>query len=193
LDYPDRVRHLVLVDPWGFGVAPSPEELQEIHRIPNWVKAMSGLITRYSPLAGMRAAGPWGPTLVRRLRRDLGVRYPHNDSSAIYEYIYQCNAQNPTGEYAFHSMSKFFGYAKRPMLDRFLLMDQNVPSTILRGDRSWIKAEPFEQIRKERKNAYVDFKIVHHAGHHIYADNPKEFEKIMRSVSQMVEDRKDLQ
>lgn len=55
---------------------------------------------------------------MKKLRSDLGVRYAYEEPNAIYEYVYQCNAQKPSGEMAFRSMYKDFGWARRPMISR---------------------------------------------------------------------------
>ena len=58
LKHPTRVHHLVLADPWGFPEKPSDEELSVI--IPAWVKVLGAVLSPFNPLAGVRAAGPWG-------------------------------------------------------------------------------------------------------------------------------------
>lgn len=57
LYYP-RVKHLILVDPWGFPVRPT--EPGQVRTAPTWVKAVAAVLGRSNPLAVLRAAGPWG-------------------------------------------------------------------------------------------------------------------------------------
>ena len=57
LKYPDRVKHLVLVDAWGFPEKP-PEDQQR--RVPLWIKAIATVIKPFNPLAVLRVAGPFG-------------------------------------------------------------------------------------------------------------------------------------
>lgn len=56
--YPDRVRHLVLVDPWGFMERP-PESERRL-TVPVWVRVIATMMTPFNPFAALRAAGPWG-------------------------------------------------------------------------------------------------------------------------------------
>ncbi|VDN36464.1 unnamed protein product [Gongylonema pulchrum] len=120
IENPERVRHLVLVDPWGFPEKP-PEPPRQRHR-PTWIWAATQAISFFNPLTALRLAGPYefnlGVSLIKKMRPDLSLRYGCADPNAIYEYIYQCNAQEPTGETAFIDMSFSFGWAKRPMLGR---------------------------------------------------------------------------
>lgn len=73
-----------------------------------------------------------GPTLVRRVRGDLGRKFGGNgDEEAIFDYIYHCNAQEPSGETAFKTLSASFGWAKRPMIDRLPSLQKDVPITFM--------------------------------------------------------------
>ena len=56
LKHPSRVQHLILVDSWGFPEKPTEFEFT----IPWWVKALVTVASPFNPLAGLRAAGPWG-------------------------------------------------------------------------------------------------------------------------------------
>lgn len=56
LEHPSRVQHLVLVDSWGFPEKPAEFE----YNIPMWARVLKAVITPFNPLAGLRAAGPWG-------------------------------------------------------------------------------------------------------------------------------------
>nr|XP_020633475.1 protein ABHD4 [Pogona vitticeps] len=94
LQYPDRVKHLILVDPWGFPTRPT--DPAQTPNPPTWVKAVATVLGRSNPLAVLRAAGPWGPGLVQRFRPDFKKKFADFfDDDTISEYIYHCNAQTP--------------------------------------------------------------------------------------------------
>lgn len=115
LKYPQRIKHLILADPWGF-----QDYRERMQRIPLWVRAMIKVLGPLNPLSIVRAAGPLGPRLVRA-RKDLGDKFTEisdDDSAPIYDYIYHCNAQKPSGEIGFKNLTVKMGFAKYPMLER---------------------------------------------------------------------------
>jgi pimeloyl-ACP methyl ester carboxylesterase len=58
IKYPARIKHLILVDPWGF--PDKPANLEERYNINPLKKAVIKIMLRFSPLAAMRALGPLG-------------------------------------------------------------------------------------------------------------------------------------
>ena len=56
--YPERVRHLVLVDPWGFVEPPSEEEVRQ--RVTGFWRLTWHVMSYMRPFTAVRAAGPWG-------------------------------------------------------------------------------------------------------------------------------------
>lgn len=189
LKHPSRVQHLVLVDAWGFPEKPSELEFT----LPWWIKALARVSSFFNPFAGIRAAGPWGPSLVQRFRPDLQRKYSRllSDESddTIFNYIYHCNAQKPSGETAFKNMNVSYGWAKFPMIDRISDVDKNIPITMIHGSESWISVESSYQTKYLRKDSFVDIRIILDAGHHVYADQPDNFNKLVDKICRK-EDRK---
>lgn len=58
LQHPDRVKHLILADPWGIPEKPPPGE--QTFEIPRWAKVVAAILSPFNPLAAVRVAGPWG-------------------------------------------------------------------------------------------------------------------------------------
>jgi len=190
LEHPDRVRHLVLVEPWGYIPKPPPNERQ--YPLPVWVRTLAQIASAFNPLTTLRAAGPWGPTLIRRVRGDLGRKFGNGNEEAIFDYIYHCNAQAPSGESAFKTLSASFGWAKRPMIDRIPALKKDVPMTFIYGSRSWMDASPgYEMQQHLRPDSYVSVHVVGGAGHHVYADEAEQFNTLATDVCRLVDNDAD--
>lgn len=183
IKYPARVKHLILADPWGFPV--KPFESNTNRHIPVWVKFLGAVLSPFNPLAGLRAAGPWGPSLVRQFRPDFQRKFSSMLSDdAIFNYIYHCNAQEPSGETAFKNMTIPYGWARHPMIYRITSIDRNIPMTMIYGSRSWIDSSSGQETKQRRIGCEVDIVVVTGAGHHVYVDKPQQFNELVESVCQ---------
>ena len=94
-----------------------------------------------------------------------------------------------SGETAFKNMNVSYGWAKFPMIDRISDVDKNIPITMIHGNDSWISVESSYQTKYLRKDCYVDIRIIVDAGHHVYADQPDNFNKLVDKICRK-EDRK---
>lgn len=92
--HPDRVKHLILADPWGF-----PEKPKDFGtKIPLWARTIAFVLQPMNPLFMVRAAGPFGQWVVEKVRPDIMRKFSAviDDPQAIPQYIHQCNAQKPS-------------------------------------------------------------------------------------------------
>lgn len=55
-----RVKHIFLVEPWGF--PERPNTVEDDRPIPVWIKALGAMFSPFNPLAGLRLVGPLGKT-----------------------------------------------------------------------------------------------------------------------------------
>lgn len=182
ISHPDRVKHLILADPWGF--PEKPADVAKKYNVPLWVRAISFAVTPLNPLWAIRAAGPFGQWVVEKTRPDITRKYAFlvDDDQTIPQYIYQCNAQTPSGESAFHTMMTGFGWAKHPMIKRMHEIRPHIPITLLYGSRSWIDNSAGELIKQSGHHNYVDIQVISGAGHHVYADKPDIFNKYVNDA-----------
>lgn len=136
MKYPERVEHLILADPWGFTEAP------DLSNVALWKRSLVKVFQKMTPLAIIRAAGPYGEWLVKKARSDILRKYENvvADQTVIAQYIHQCNSnRNPTGEEAFKNLLQGGPWAKFPIGDRMMEeISADIPITFLYGAISWM-------------------------------------------------------
>ncbi|TMS10377.1 1-acylglycerol-3-phosphate O-acyltransferase ABHD5 [Larimichthys crocea] len=186
IKYPDRVKHIVLVEPWGF--PERPDTVEADRPIPVWIKALGAMFSPFNPLAGLRLVGPLGPTLVQTLRPDFKRKFSSifNDNT-VSDYIYHLNVQAPSGETAFKNMTIPYGWAKRPMLHRMDHLQPEIPITIIYGSRSSIDSNSGSSIKQMRPHSHVEIITIRGAGHYAYADQPEDFNHTVLQVCDKVD------
>uniref|UniRef100_A0A8C6WIS8 1-acylglycerol-3-phosphate O-acyltransferase ABHD5 n=1 Tax=Neogobius melanostomus TaxID=47308 RepID=A0A8C6WIS8_9GOBI len=139
IKYPDRVKHMILVEPWGF--PESSEESDPDRPMPVWIKALGAMFTPFNPLAGLRLVGP--------------LVFLHVDDNTVANYIYHLNVQTPSGETAFKSMTLPNGWAKRPMMRRIDRLHPGVSISIIYGSRSSIDISCCSAIKDMRPSSWT--------------------------------------
>lgn len=77
-----RVKHLLLVEPWGFPARPDNPHHSSI---PVWIRAMGAVMSPFNPLAGLRLAGPLG-----QFSRSLQLHSPRGKRSLAFTSQVQC-------------------------------------------------------------------------------------------------------
>ncbi|XP_047461220.1 1-acylglycerol-3-phosphate O-acyltransferase ABHD5-like [Mugil cephalus] len=178
LKYPHRVKHLLLVEPWGF---PARPENPHHTSIPVWIRAMGAVMSPFNPLAGLRLAGPLGPMLVQTIRSDFKQKYSSVfDDNTVSDYIYHLNAQTPSGETAFKNMTIPYGWAKRPMLERIDQVQAHIPISFIYGSRSSIDSDSGYAFKKTRPD--VEITVIRGAGHYVFADQPEDFNQTVLQI-----------
>ncbi|XP_022534621.2 (Lyso)-N-acylphosphatidylethanolamine lipase isoform X2 [Astyanax mexicanus] len=196
IQYPERVSHLILVDPWGFPERPQPQPEEsssqdlEVKRPgpPRWVKALLPVVSLFNPLAIIRAAGPWGPGLVNRFRPDFKRKFEDLfDDNTMTEYLYHCNAQTPSGEVGFKALTGYMAWAKRPMLQRVNLLPPSLPVTLLYGASSWMDSSSGKLMAQIRGQDSTRVVLIDDASHHVYADQPEEFNRVVENICNTVD------
>ncbi|TMS18500.1 1-acylglycerol-3-phosphate O-acyltransferase ABHD5 [Larimichthys crocea] len=178
LKYPHRVKHLMLVEPWGF---PARPENPNHNSIPVWIRAMGAVMSPFNPLAALRLAGPLGPMLVQMIRSDFKQKYASVfDDNTVSDYIYHLNAQTPSGETAFKNMTIPYGWAKRPMLERIGQVQPDIPISFIYGSRSSIDSDSGQAFKKTRPD--VEIRVIRGAGHYVFADQPDDFNQAVLQI-----------
>lgn len=173
MKYPEKIEHLVLVDPWGFTAKP------DLSNVALWKRSLLRMFQNMKPLAAVRAAGPYGEWLIKKARKDILRKYEHvvDDQTVIAQYIHQCNSNHcPTGEEAFSNLLQGGPWAKNPIGERLKVgISDNIPLTFLYGATSWMTNTYGAIIQEHRQNSYTHIESVQFAGHHVYSDNAPDF------------------
>ena len=208
LEHPERVKSLIFVDPWGFPVRQVDETPYEVirwgrtvHRVlaplmpfsesktanpwftmPHWFDDMINALGPLTPLSPIRAAGPMGPTVIKKFRHDYKERFSSVDErheDVVFDYLFHCNASKPTGEIAFKTINKCLGYSCLPMVIRITKLRPGLPVTFIFGSRSWISANSGYETKHNLPSNDVAVYILEGVGHHAYVEKRDEFNDIV--------------
>jgi abhydrolase domain-containing protein 4 len=63
IEYPDRVKHLIMADAWGIPEPPTKNDKTQV--TPLWFRVGLFVMRPMNPLCGIRVAGPWGKWVSR--------------------------------------------------------------------------------------------------------------------------------
>uniref|UniRef100_A0A672KLW0 Abhydrolase domain containing 4 n=1 Tax=Sinocyclocheilus grahami TaxID=75366 RepID=A0A672KLW0_SINGR len=127
-----------------------------------------------------------GPGLVNRFRPDFKRKFEDLfEDDTMMQYIYHCNAQNPSGEVGFKAMSESIGWAKRPMVQRVHLLPPSMPVSLLYGALSWVDPSTGKTVVQIRGKSPTS--LIEDASHHVYADQPEEFNRVVESICNTVD------
>lgn len=183
----DVVKHVVLADPWGVELIPREFMKKEMRHLSARDRLIAKLFYHFTPLGGLRAAGPIGPRLVPAIRPDLADGWVGEQRERFFQYIYHCNAQEPpSGELAFRSCVAYAGHpriAAGPMLLEHLPDDLAV--TFLYGQTTMMDSHAGYKLMEKlwkRGHRQCRWAEISGAGHQIFSENPKEFNFEMKKV-----------
>ncbi|KAI9490194.1 Alpha/Beta hydrolase protein [Zychaea mexicana] len=150
------------------------EPPQPRRKLPAWAKYLWD--KNVTPMSIVRTVGPFGASLVNSY---TSRRFAHLDTPErydLYDYIYNITASTGSGEYALAAVLKPGAFARRPLFDR--LAQLKMPTVFVYGEWDWMDYKAAEQAKVHMK---VPVKIlrVKYGGHHMYLDNPDQFNEMM--------------
>lgn len=106
IKYPNRVKGLILADPWGFPEKPSTNRGDT--PLPLWIRVIARVIQYVSPLAVIRVTGQLGVNVFKHLRPDFRNKYCSilDEPDLIYTYIYYANSLPPRYLFCFQRLNR---------------------------------------------------------------------------------------
>lgn len=105
----------------------------------------------------------------------------HNYSYSVF------NQYQGSGELAIATFITHQILPKLPLCDRGFceyILDSNVQISLVYGDKDWMNSRGGEYIHEKIQNknkGLSEFKIIESAGHHLYLDNPEEFNEYSKA------------
>jgi cardiolipin-specific phospholipase len=191
LQYPHRVRKLVLVSPCGLLDRPPQTEGDDEAAITGFFPGLvdAAWSANWTPGSVIRMLGPLGESAVHSaLNRRLGRALPdEQDISVLADYTFHTMAARGSSEYCMNSLlqpvfrSDQQGgvYARRSLQNQ--LASMKMPVTVMHGRRDWMFSPVWRDVAARLPNFELDF--VDNAGHLLFIENAKGFnEKVTAAL-----------
>uniref|UniRef100_A0A671MKP3 1-acylglycerol-3-phosphate O-acyltransferase ABHD5 n=1 Tax=Sinocyclocheilus anshuiensis TaxID=1608454 RepID=A0A671MKP3_9TELE len=176
------LKHLVLVEPWGFAARPDVKE----RWVPIWIKIFGAAMNPFNPLGPLRLAGPLGPLLLQLLRADFKQKYASVfEDDTVSDYIYHVNAQMASGETAFKNMTVPYAWPQHPMMDRVeMISPMSSHDLHLRITKFYFSDHIVFPFKTPHNHLFLSnsFKVIQGAGHYIFADQSEDFNQAVLKI-----------
>ena len=197
MKYPEKIRHLILVEPWGFTELPfglagkaaisSNEHEQSAYksRIPFLVKVINFCISIFSPLlllrcVPMKAATWFCSKVLNSISPVFSSKIKYK--SPMANYMFYCSSLRASGEYAFLRSSLLYFWSKSPLVERINQLDETVSMSFIYGEKSFVDHKTGFEVFHQRQQSIVEVYMVQNAGHNIFMDCPERFCDIVLHV-----------
>ncbi|SCU88757.1 LAME_0E01046g1_1 [Lachancea meyersii CBS 8951] len=159
-----------------------PDDSGNVERVPNLPKVFAFMWScNISPFGILRTLGPMGALMSSRwsFRRFTHLKDPQ-DLFTFHDYFYSVFSGAGSGEYALTRILAPGVLARLPLLSR---VPENLKcdSFWMYGSYDWMSKEAGQvivrKINEKAAGVTADYSVVANAGHHLYLDNPSEFNR----------------
>ena len=197
MKYPEKIQHLILVEPWGFTELPfglagkaaidcnQCSQVNYYSRVPFWIQATNFIISIFSPFLLLRclpkSIGGWiCSKILHCMAPSLSSRGKFKNP--LKNYIYHCISLEASGEYAFMRLSLLYCWAKVPLVSRIGQLDENVPMSFIYGADSSVDHKTGFEVYHQRQESVVEVYMVQNSGHSVFMDCSERFCDIVLHV-----------
>jgi cardiolipin-specific phospholipase len=184
--------------------------------LPKWLTYLWD--ANISPFSFVRWSGPLGPRLVSGWTSRRFSHLPQEEALALHDYAYSLFRLRGSGEYALAYILAPGAFARSPLIRRIQgvgrqtlpdgTQELGIPVVLMYGENDWMDVQGGNAAKKkldaEKKNVMKlrqekgdDTKdegeakvvIIKKAGHHVYLDNPEDFNDVVVREMEDVEKR----
>lgn len=145
----------------------------------------------YSPFGILRTSQFFGPWLMSRYTTRRFGALPEEELKALHAYCQGVFLAKGSGEYCLAHLLLPGAWARVPIYDRVdALCDPSSPTarlpiSFIYGEHDWMDAKSgYDVVKKLRAlgNDQGRAMVVSHAGHHVYLDNPRAFDRLLARI-----------
>lgn len=145
----------------------------------------------FSPFGILRTSQFLGPWLMSRYTTRRFGSLPEDELKALHAYCQGVFLAKGSGEYCLAHILRPGAWARVPMLSRIdALCKPNSPAarlpiSFIYGEHDWMDATAGYQVVKKLRTLGNDqgrALVLAHCGHHVYLDNPRGFDRLVKRI-----------
>jgi cardiolipin-specific phospholipase len=138
-----------------------------------------------SPFGILRTSSFLGPLLMSRYTQRRFGALPEEELKALSAYCQGVFLSKGSGEYCLAHILLPGAWARYPLLHRVAALPNTLPVALAYGESDWMSVSSGREVVKELARNGNDKGrcfVVPHAGHHLYLDNPRAFDRLMEKI-----------